>query len=57
MGRSAPMDHAAADRIGAAAARDPQSPTAQSGFDGRAEAAADRNDPYDDYDYDDYDDE
>jgi hypothetical protein len=39
-----------ADRIGAAADRDPESPTAQSGFDERAEAAADRNDPYDDYD-------
>jgi hypothetical protein len=39
----------------AAADRDPQGPTAQSGFDDRAEAAADRNDPpYDDYD--DYDD-
>jgi hypothetical protein len=39
----------------AAADRDPQDPTAQSGFDDRAEAAADRNDPsYDDYD--DYDD-
>jgi hypothetical protein len=39
----------------AAADRAPQGPTAQSGFDGRAEAAADRNDPpYDDYD--DYDD-
>jgi hypothetical protein len=50
MGRSAPMDHAAAGRIGAAAGRDPQSPTAQSGFDGRAGAAADRNDPYGDYD-------
>ena len=50
MGRSTPMDHAAADRIGTAADRDPQSPTAQSGFDQRAEAAADRNDPYDDYD-------
>jgi hypothetical protein len=51
------MDHAAADRISAAADRDPQSPTAQSGFDERAEAAADRNDPYDDYDCDDYEDE
>jgi hypothetical protein len=50
MGRSTPMDHTAADRIGAAADRDPQSPTAQSGFDERAEDAADRNDPYDDYD-------
>jgi hypothetical protein len=49
------MDHAAAERISAAADRDPQSPTAQSGFDERAEAAADRNDPYDDY-YDDYED-
>ena len=55
MGRSTPMDHAAADRISAAADRDPQSPTAQSGFDDRAEAAADRNDPSCD-DYDDYDD-
>lgn len=55
MGRHTPMSHAAADRIGAAAARDPQGPTAQSGFDDRAEAAADRNDrSYDDYD--DYDD-
>jgi hypothetical protein len=49
------MDHAAASRISAAAAGNPASPTAQSGFDERAEAAADRNDPYD-YD-DDYDDE
>ncbi len=57
MGRSTPMDHAAADRISAAADRDPQSPTAQSGFDEPAESAADRNDPYDDYDYDDYEDE
>jgi hypothetical protein len=55
MGRSTPMTHAAAYRIGAAADRDPQGPTAQSGFDDRTEAAADRNDPsYDDYD--DYDD-
>ena len=36
MGRSTPMDHAAADRIGAAADRDPQSPTARAGFDERA---------------------
>jgi hypothetical protein len=49
MGRSAPMDHAAAGRIGAAAGCDPQSPTAQSGFGGRAGAVADRNDPYDDH--------
>lgn len=51
------MDHAAASRISAAATNDPGSPTALSGFDARAEAAADRNDPYyyddDDYDYDD----
>ncbi len=52
MGRT-PMDHDAADRISAAAARNPEGPTAQSGFDERAEAAASRND-YDDYeDYDD----
>lgn len=50
MGRSTPMDHAAAERIGAAANDNPQSATALSGFDGRAEAAANRNDPYDDYD-------
>jgi hypothetical protein len=43
MGRT-PMDHDAADRISAAAYRDPDSPTAQSGFDDRAQAAADRND-------------
>ncbi|MFC8047967.1 hypothetical protein [Nocardia sp. NPDC057353] len=50
---STPMDHDAADRIGAAAERDPDSATAQSGFDDRAAAAADRNDPswYDGYDY------
>jgi hypothetical protein len=50
------MDHAAASRISAAATRDPGSPTARSGFDARAEAAAHRNDPYyydDDCDYDD----
>jgi hypothetical protein len=49
MGRSTPIDHAAAGRIGAAAGRDPQSPAAQSGFDGAGGAVADRNDPYDDY--------
>ncbi|MGW0252499.1 hypothetical protein ACWDYH_38330 [Nocardia goodfellowii] len=37
------MDHDAADRIGAAAERDPSSDTATSGFADRAEAAADRN--------------
>jgi hypothetical protein len=42
------MDHSAADRISAAAQRDPDSPTAQSGFDDRAEAAAARNDEDDD---------
>ncbi|MGH3192535.1 MAG: hypothetical protein ACRDPY_39825 [Streptosporangiaceae bacterium] len=47
MGRT-PMGHDAADRISAAAARDPDSPTAQSGFDERAQAAADRNDEDDD---------
>jgi hypothetical protein len=49
-----PMDHEAADRISAAADRDPDSPTATSGFDDRAQEAADRNDPPDPYDYDDY---
>lgn len=44
---STPMDHEAADRISAAAERDPDSPTAQSEFDDRAQAAADRNDPDD----------
>jgi hypothetical protein len=44
MGRSTPMDHQAAGRISAAAGRDPDSCTAQNGFDERAEAAADRND-------------
>jgi hypothetical protein len=50
MPRSTPMDHESADRIGAAADRDPDSATASSGFDDRAGAAADRNDPdpYDD---------
>lgn len=44
------MDHEAADRISAVAKRDPESPTAESGFDERAQAAADRNEPEDDYD-------
>ncbi|MDE1672637.1 hypothetical protein [Nocardia gipuzkoensis] len=44
-----PMDHQAADRIAAAAAANPQSPTSVSGFADRAHAAADRND-YDDTD-------
>ncbi len=52
------MDHEASDRISVAADRDPQSPTATSGFDERAEAAADRNDSqFDEYDEDLYDDE
>ncbi|MBF6216175.1 hypothetical protein IU487_34850 [Nocardia puris] len=42
-----------ADRISAAAAADPCSPTATSGFDDRAQAAADRNDDYDDDDCED----
>ncbi|MGY1946207.1 MULTISPECIES: hypothetical protein [Nocardia] len=37
------MDRESADRIGAAAERDPSSPTATSGFAERADAAADRN--------------
>lgn len=43
-----PMDRDAADRIANAAERDPDSPTAQSGFDGRAADAADRNEDDDD---------
>jgi hypothetical protein len=55
MARPEPMDHQAAERISAAADRDPDSPTATSGFDDRAQQAADRNDaPEDPYDYDDY---
>jgi hypothetical protein len=42
------MDHQAADRISAAVRQDPDSPTAQSGFDDRAQAAASRNDEDDD---------
>jgi hypothetical protein len=55
MARSEPMDRESADRISAAADREPDSPTAQSGFDDRAQEAADRNDAQDPYDYDDYD--
>ena len=44
MPKSTPMDHQSADRISAAAERDPESPTAESGFDDRAQDAADRND-------------
>lgn len=55
MARSEPMDHESADRISAAADRDPYSATATSGFDDRAQEAADRNDAQDPYDYDDYD--
>ena len=52
MGRPTLMNHAAASRISAAAAGNPASPTAQSGFDERAVAAGNLNDPYDDdYDY------
>ncbi|WP_158230439.1 hypothetical protein [Pseudofrankia asymbiotica] len=43
MGKSTPMDHEAADRISEAAWREPCSDTAQSGFDVRAQEAADRN--------------
>jgi hypothetical protein len=48
------MDHESADRISAAAQRDPDSPTATSGFDERAQDAADRGEAEDPYDYDDY---
>lgn len=40
--RETPMDDEAADRISAAAEKDPDSPTAASGFDERAKDAADR---------------
>ena len=43
MSRETPMDRESADRIADAAERDPDSYTAQSGFDDRADAAADRN--------------
>ena len=43
MRKSTPMDHQSADRISAAAERDPESPTAESRFDDRAQDAADRN--------------
>ncbi|WP_433531204.1 hypothetical protein ACQPYA_03595 [Micromonospora sp. CA-263727] len=55
MARSTPMDHESADRISAAADRDPSSPTVTSGFDERAQEAAGRNEAEDPYDYDDYD--
>jgi len=44
------MDHEAAGRISEAAERDPDSSTARDGFDDRAQAAADRNDPHNDRD-------
>ncbi|WP_167837812.1 hypothetical protein [Nocardia altamirensis] len=43
-----PMDRDAADRIAEAAERDPGSATATTGFDDRADAAADRNEGGDD---------
>lgn len=55
MARSTPMDHESADRISTAANRDPDSPTAASGFDDRAQIAANRNDVEDPDDYDDCD--
>ncbi|WP_306365379.1 hypothetical protein [Nocardia sp. CC227C] len=48
MSKGTPMDREAADRINAAAERDPESDTATSGFADRADAAADRNDTDDD---------
>ncbi|WP_187347178.1 hypothetical protein [Nocardiopsis sp. CNR-923] len=42
------MDKGAAARIQSAAARDPESETATSGFDVRAQSAADRNENEDD---------
>ncbi|MCK9871386.1 hypothetical protein MRI28_17370 [Nocardiopsis dassonvillei] len=43
MGKHTEMDKDAAARIQSAAARDPESDTAQSGFDSRAQSAADRH--------------
>ncbi|MFH8797590.1 hypothetical protein [Streptomyces sp. NPDC017941] len=57
MGRETPMDREAADRIGAAAESDPQSASAVSGFDERADAAAEHNDPDSPDSYDDQDDD
>jgi hypothetical protein len=48
MPKETPMDREAANRIAEAAQRDPDSPTAQSGFDDRADAAASRNETDDD---------
>jgi hypothetical protein len=48
------MDHESADRISAAAQRHPDSPTAASGFDERAQDAAERNESIDLYDYEDH---
>lgn len=45
---STPIDHEAADRISEAADANPDSPTAVSGFDDRAQDTAERNDDYDD---------
>ncbi|WP_156516429.1 hypothetical protein [Nocardia arizonensis] len=43
MSKYSPMDRESADRIAAAAERDPDSDTATSGFADRADAAADRH--------------
>ncbi|WP_157110414.1 hypothetical protein [Nocardia anaemiae] len=48
MGKNSPMDRELADRIAAAAERDPQSDTATSGFADRADAAASRAEQDDD---------
>ena len=42
MGKHTEMDKDAAARIQSAAAKDPESDSAQSGFDSRAQSAADR---------------
>ncbi|OLT30462.1 hypothetical protein BJF83_24805 [Nocardiopsis sp. CNR-923] len=42
MGKHTEMDKDAAARVQSAAARDPESDTARSGFDARAQSAADR---------------
>ncbi|GAA3760863.1 hypothetical protein [Salinactinospora qingdaonensis] len=50
MGKHTEMDKDAAARIQSAAAKDPESDSAQSGFDSRAQSAADRREDEQDQD-------
>ncbi|MBX9386935.1 hypothetical protein ACFPZ0_00635 [Streptomonospora nanhaiensis] len=52
MGKHTDMDKEAAARIQSAGAKDPDSDTARSGFDERAQSAADRRENEDDEDED-----